>query len=85
VERVLVENFLVIKQADFQVGKLNVIIGPQASGKSVLAKLLYFFRESLGETFLNSITNLESRPALEKRILSNFERYFPKYTWKDQQ
>jgi predicted ATPase len=39
-----VENFSVIKKARLEFGRITVIIGPQASGKSLLCKLAYVFR-----------------------------------------
>lgn len=82
-EKLIVTNFLVIKEAKFNVGRVNVIIGPQANGKSILVKLLYFFREVISEKFLISIKNNESKVYLIKQIEELFEKYFPKYTWKD--
>ena len=82
-EKLTVTNFLVIKDAKFNVGKVNIIIGPQANGKSILVKLLYFFREVISEKFLMSIKNNESKIDLIKQIEELFEKYFPKYTWKD--
>lgn len=84
-EKLIVTNFLVIKEAKFNVGKVNVIIGPQANGKSILVKLLYFFREVISEKFLISIKNNESKIHLVKKIEELFEKYFPKYTWKDKE
>jgi predicted ATPase len=83
VEQLHVNNFLVIKEAKFDVGKVNIIIGPQANGKSILAKLLYFFREVMSETFLLSVEKQESKQSFIKKIETSFEKYFPKYTWKD--
>ncbi|SEH04738.1 AAA family ATPase [Candidatus Venteria ishoeyi] len=83
-EKLQVNNFLVIKSANFEVGKINLIIGSQANGKSVLAKLLYFFREFLSSTYLESIQKFELKKDLERKALSNFELYFPKYTWGSQ-
>ncbi|SEH04565.1 AAA family ATPase [Candidatus Venteria ishoeyi] len=80
-EKLQVNNFLVIKSANFEVGRINLIIGSQANGKSVLAKLLYFFREFLSSTYLESIKNFELKKDLEKEALFDFEKYFPKYTW----
>lgn len=82
-EKLIVTNFLVIKEAKFNVGRVNIIIGPQANGKSILVKLLYFFREVISEKFLISIKNNESKSYLIKQIEELFEKYFPKYTWKD--
>jgi hypothetical protein len=37
-----VENFSVIRKARLEFGRITVLIGPQASGKSLLCKLAYF-------------------------------------------
>lgn len=84
-EQLNVENFLVIKKANFDIGNINVIIGPQANGKSLLAKLLYFARESIRERLLLSIKNNERKQEYIKGIEKAFEKYFPKYTWKDKE
>ena len=84
-EQLKVNKFLVIKDATFDVGKINLIIGPQANGKSILAKLLYFFREVINNTFIVSIKNNDDKRQLTKSIGDLFEKYFPKYTWKDTQ
>lgn len=83
-EAIAIKNFLVIKEADIKANKITLIIGPQANGKSVIAKLLYFFREFLSGAYLKSVQNSESKRELEKRGLSDFEQYFPRYTWEDQ-
>ena len=82
-EQLQVKNFLVIKSAKFDIGRINIIIGPQANGKSVLVKLLYFFRETISELFLISVKNNEVQKEFIIRIEKSFEKYFPKYTWKD--
>jgi predicted ATPase len=80
-----ITNFLVIKKAVFQVSKVNIIIGPQANGKSILVKLLYLFRAIMNESFLMSIKNNESKQEFIKNIEDLFEKYFPKYAWKDKE
>ena len=42
-EVITVTNFLVIKQAEMKCGDITVLVGEQATGKSLLAKLRYFF------------------------------------------
>jgi len=81
-EQLKVNSFLVIEEALFDVGRVNIIIGPQANGKSLLAKLIYFFREVVNDTFIISVKNNENKKELLKSIEILFE-YFPKYTWKD--
>ncbi|TAE13866.1 MAG: hypothetical protein EAZ95_10565 [Bacteroidetes bacterium] len=55
-EKIIVENFWAIQKAEVEVKKFLVLIGEQASGKSTIAKLIYFFK-SLQEDLLISIFN----------------------------
>ncbi|NJO15830.1 MAG: AAA family ATPase [Thioploca sp.] len=80
-----IDNFLIIKAADIEIGKITVFIGPQASGKSIIAKLIFFFKNFISSTYLESIQNFETKRQLDKRGLSDFQQYFPKYTWSKQQ
>jgi predicted ATPase len=43
-ERLIIRNFAGIMNIKVEIKKINIIIGPQASGKSVCAKLLFFFK-----------------------------------------
>ena len=45
--RLTVNQFSCIEQADVELANLTIIIGPQASGKSVISKLVYFFQETI--------------------------------------
>jgi len=84
-EKIKVENFLVLKDIELTINKINVIIGSQANGKSLIAKLLYFFRDFLSTTYLNSIQELHNKKDVEREGLLKFERFFPKYAWKGQE
>lgn len=44
-ERLLASNFAGLKSVELEIRPVTGFVGPQASGKSVLAKLLYSFRE----------------------------------------
>lgn len=44
-ERLVVKNFGPIKDIDIRIGKLTVLIGEQATGKSTLGKLLAIYRD----------------------------------------
>jgi predicted ATPase len=46
-ERLIVKNFLCLKDIDIEVKDFLILIGSQAVGKSLCAKLLYFFRTIL--------------------------------------
>lgn len=84
-EQLNIKRFLIIKNSKFDIGRINIIIGPQANGKSLLVKLLYLFRETISESFLMSVKNNELQSAFVKHIETSFEKYFPKYTWKDKE
>jgi AAA15 family ATPase/GTPase len=73
-ERLRIKNFLIIEEADFEVGRFNIIIGSQASGKSIIAKLLYFFR----------VHSKYNDKLAENAALDEFVMFFPKYVWDAQ-
>ena len=80
-EHLSIKNFLCVKEVDFEVGRFNIIIGSQASGKSVITKLLYFFREVI---YYISLFHELSSQKIEKNRLSLFKDYFPEYAWRNQ-
>jgi len=43
-QKIIIKNFGAIKYAEIEVKKILVLIGEQASGKSTIAKLIYFFK-----------------------------------------
>lgn len=83
-ERLRIKNFLIIEDADFEVGRFNIIIGSQASGKSIIAKLLYFFRKILDPAYISTVTITENIDAFKKSTLDYFKTLFPDYIWCNQ-
>jgi len=81
IERLQIQDFLGIKHADIVVKQFNVIIGPQASGKSVIAKLVAYFNQ-LGQIFLRSLNNNDRKARFDSNLLKQFELSFPRYTWE---
>lgn len=79
-----IQNFLTIRQAKLDVRRFTILIGPQANGKSVVAKLLYFFRNFLAKQFIQSIRNQETKRQLEQQAIAYFEQIFPRYAWSYQ-
>ena len=53
-QKIVIKNFGAIEYAEIEVKKVLVLIGEQASGKSTIAKLIYFFK-SLKYDFFNTI------------------------------
>ncbi|HVU47204.1 MAG TPA: AAA family ATPase [Terracidiphilus sp.] len=71
-----VKNFSVIKEAKLEFGKITVLIGPQASGKSLLCKLAYFFQQVAIEQAEEAIKNSEDLEQFQQRIKDVFHRWF---------
>lgn len=84
-EKLEINNFLTIRQANVDVRRFTIFIGPQANGKSVIAKVLYFFRNFLSTHYTRSIENQETKIQLEKKGNVIFEQIFPRYTWLEQE
>lgn len=79
-EKIKIENFAGIKSMDFEFKSINILIGPQGSGKSITVKLLYFFKNFFTE-ILRSIDSDESKRELDKKQKEKFITYFPKDSW----
>ncbi|MTJ14229.1 AAA family ATPase [Anabaena sp. UHCC 0187] len=83
-ERLTVKNFLNIKDIEFNLSKINIIIGQQASGKSVIAKLVYFFKDFFIK-YRSSIQNKQKKAEFDRSIITTFKIIFPEYSWKNQE
>jgi ABC-type cobalamin/Fe3+-siderophores transport system ATPase subunit len=85
-ERLAVKNFLCLKEVDLEVKDFLILIGPQASGKSVCAKLLYFFRTMLSElVILLCESHDETKIDMSGTFGTKFKEYFPQSTWENQE
>lgn len=77
-QQLRVTDFSCIEHATLDLSRLNFIIGPQSSGKSLLSKLVYFFNDlvsqSAGDRPISPdlfITSLEK----------SFSEWFPESSW----
>lgn len=75
-----VKDFSCIIEANFELAPVNVIIGPQGSGKSVTTKLLYFFTDVFSN-FLNYAERGESIEVYKKNLAKQFSIWFPPSAW----
>jgi predicted ATPase len=75
-QKIIVKNFGPIKEAEVELGRFNLFIGEPASGKSTLAKLIYFFK-SLKEE-LKEFVMYSDEPIvhISKAIQDKFALYF---------
>ncbi|AFC26596.1 AAA family ATPase [Saprospira grandis] len=77
-ESLEIQGFAGFKDLKIELNKINLFIGPQASGKSVLMKLAYFFRNIYSNFpwhFFNGIS------ILDKEADKNFKKTFPISSW----
>lgn len=79
-DRLRIQNFAGIKDMEFEFKSITVLIGPQATGKSVAIKLLYFIKSYIND-IVDSIVSNESKEEFEARQKNRFLSYFPKETW----
>jgi predicted ATPase len=84
-ERIEINGFLTIDHADFEIRKINILIGAQAQGKSVIAKLVYFFKNFFPAIFIPSVQEFETKREIERKCLAQFEEIFPRYSWINQE
>lgn len=79
-----VEDFSCINSASLELGKLTLIIGPQAGGKSVLCKLCYFFLDT-AQTQFSSLVRQESYEKFVAGLKERFLQWFPMSAWGHKQ
>lgn len=78
--RITVENFSCIKRADVELAGLNVLIGPQASGKSVISKLIFFCLDVHSQV-AEGIAQERTFDAFTDDIKQKFGELFPLSAW----
>ena len=84
-EKLTVKNFLNIKDIEFNLSKINIIIGQQASGKSIIAKLMYFSRNFFIQYRVSMQFHGQKKAEFDRSIIANFKTIFPEYSWKNQE
>ncbi|ELO0981387.1 ATP-binding protein [Enterobacter asburiae] len=80
-ERIDIENFLSINKATVELKKVNVFIGPQAQGKSIIAKLISFFKE-IPDSLVNSLIENTTKREFTNAQIAKFEQIFPSMYWE---
>lgn len=75
-----VDNFSCIRSAILELDRLTVIIGPQASGKSVLGKLCYFAMD-VGISHTTSVMRGDALEKFSQAVKSRFVEWFPMEAW----
>jgi energy-coupling factor transporter ATP-binding protein EcfA2 len=79
--KLTVKNFSVIKEAELEFGKITVLIGPQASGKSLLCKLAYFLGKKTIDIALTAILRKDAFEEFRADFTREFLNWFPIEIW----
>ncbi|WP_461641384.1 AAA family ATPase [Labilibaculum euxinus] len=82
-ERLIIKKFAGIKSLEIDLTQINVLIGPQASGKSITAKLFYYFKSFFSE-IRKGVESESSKRDIDTEHLNKFMTYFPKESWSDE-
>lgn len=69
-QRLIIDNFKQITHADIEVKDFLLLIGPQASGKSTIAKLIFFFKSI--QQFYIDLFDVEERELSVKEVIVNY-------------
>ncbi|WP_434685338.1 AAA family ATPase [Pseudanabaena minima] len=79
-QKIIIKNFGAIEYAEIEIKKVLVLIGEQASGKSTIAKLIYFFK-SLRDDVFNQIYQDQERDYFDENldVISVLQEKF--YNW----
>jgi len=80
-QRLEITNFSTIDHCEIDIHRFTILIGPQATGKSVIAKIAYFLKGLCSALFMSYILQNQSQEEFEKAILDKFEKLFPRNTW----
>ena len=82
-ERLIIQNFAGIQHIDIEIKKFNILIGPQASGKSICAKLLFYFKNITSE-IIHAVGETDySQKTIDTKFKTRFLEYFPSISWGD--
>lgn len=79
-----ITNFSCLSTGKITTSKLTAVIGPQASGKSILSKLIYFFNRSLIRPFTIA-PDLPSFDDYQSEVDAEFRKWFPLEAWGERQ
>lgn len=71
-QRIIVKNFGPLKDIDLEIKDFMLIIGPNASGKSTLTKLIYMFR-SFAPTIVKTVAASKSQKEVDQELERTFK------------
>jgi hypothetical protein len=75
-----INDFSCISQARIELRPITLIIGPQASGKSVISKLMYFCVDAISNYF-SGIEDFNNIDDYRSSLADRFSEWFPPEAW----
>lgn len=81
-ENLKIENFLSIQKIDIPLKKINIFIGPQAQGKSVIAKLIKYFKD-YPTNIIRHVSEGKTKRDILKEEKLRFIKIFPQQYWSN--
>jgi predicted ATPase len=75
-----IHQFSCIESAQLEIGQMTLLIGPQASGKSVISKLVYFFYNVIAQKLTEETESREWRN-FASEVVMEFKKWFPVSAW----
>lgn len=82
-EKIVIKRFSVLEDIEIDINKINILIGEQATGKSLIAKLVYFFKSEIIGSMMSSIFNSYQKETLREEIRNQFYYLFPEYLLRE--
>lgn len=79
-EKLSIKNFGGILDICIELNRFNIFIGPQASGKSITAKLFYYFK-CFPDMLFKSAEEEDMKRDFDLKLAKRFEEYFPIHSW----
>lgn len=76
IEKLTIHDFAGISNVEMTLDEINILIGPQATGKSICAKSFYLFKNFVNDIFSAGEQGL-SKIDFERSFLRKFNDYFP--------
>lgn len=79
-EKLTIDNFLVLSKVDIPIKKINIVIGPQSVGKSIIAKVLYFIY-TIPSEIREGIFEGSNEKEIFESLAESFKKIFPPQYW----
>ncbi|RZK34943.1 MAG: hypothetical protein EOO61_12755 [Hymenobacter sp.] len=81
-ERLLIKNFAGIDEIDIELGRINIFIGAQASGKSICVKCLFYFKGCINSLLRQALLPRLPIDKLDTLFATGFDLMFESTAWQ---